>query len=253
VLLERRDGIATVTLNRPEVLNALNTETWTALHEVATELTADDETAAVVLTGTGRAFCAGNDINMVQRRRAPETPDGFSQATAAADSQLQIETSHLLEELPQPLIAAVNGYCFTAGLEIILVCDIVLAAESAKIGDTHAKWGLVPTLGGPLRLSRRVGLSQAKEMIFTCRQYSAAQCEAMGLVDHTVPDAELMPEALSLAREIAGHSRESIVKQKRMMTAGWHHGLADSLRVIEQFHPGVAADSAARLATFKRS
>ena len=147
------------------------------------EIAADDDTAVVILTGAGRAFCAGNDIKQM-RETGPDN--------RRADILHEIDTASTIEHLPQPVIAAVNGYCFTAGLEILLVCDIVLAAESAKIGDTHAQWGLVPGNGGPQRLSRRIGLAQAKEMLFSSRHYSAAECVALGLVNRVSPDDRLM-------------------------------------------------------------
>ena len=243
VLLERSGGIATVTLNRPEALNALSVPMWHRLEEIVRELAADDETAVVILTGAGRAFCAGNDIKAIR---------SGDPGSRRADLLQEVETANAIEHLPQPVIAAVNGYCFTAGLEILLVCDMVLAAESAKIRDTHAKWGLVPGIGGPQRLSRRVGLAQAKEMLFTSRFYSAAECAAIGLVNRVTPDEALMSEARTLAAEIAANSRESIVKQKRMMTAAWHYGLSAGIRMVEAEPPGVASDAAERLASFKR-
>ena len=243
VLLERRERIATVTLNRPEALNAMSAPMWQELHAIMQEIAADDDTAVVILTGAGRAFCAGNDIKQM-RETGPDN--------RRADILHEIDTASTIEHLPQPVIAAVNGYCFTAGLEILLVCDIVLAAESAKIGDTHAQWGLVPGNGGPQRLSRRIGLAQAKEMLFSSRHYSAAECAALGLVNRVSPDDRLMADTRALATQIAANSRDSIAAQKRMITATAHYGLSAGIRMMEASPPAPTSDAEQRLASFKR-
>jgi len=238
VLLDRHDGIATVTLNRPDALNALNVAVWLELQRIVAELHEDDATNVVILAGAGRSFSAGNDIKTMRDPHPGVSP------------RIQLDVIEAIEALPQPVIAAVHGYCLTGALELLLACDLVIAAESARIGDTHAKWGLVPTWGGNLRLPRRIGLAQAKEMVYTCRFYTAAECERLGLVNRVVADDDLREAARALAAEIAQNSRESIAKQKRIINTGWSHGLADGLQWVERFHPGSAADMAERLATF---
>lgn len=238
ILLDKREGVATITLNRPQSLNALSVPLWMELQRVVAELHNDDAVSVVILTGAGRSFSAGNDI-----RTMGNPPAGVS-------LRIQLEVIDALEALPQPVIAAVHGYCLTGALELLLACDLVLAAESARIGDTHAKFGLVPTWGGNMRLPRRVGLAQAKEMVYTCRFYSAEECRAFGLVNQVVPDDELLEAARSLARDIQANSRESIAKQKKIINSGWSHSLADGLEWIERFHPGSAADMAERLGQF---
>ena len=238
VRCEAQDGIATVTLNRPEALNSLNVGLWVELQQIVAGLAAAADIHVVILTGAGRCFSAGNDIKTMR-----DPHPGISE-------RIQLEVIEAIEALPQPVIAAVHGFCLTGALELILACDLVIAGEGARIGDTHAKWGLVPTWGGNLRLPRRVGIAQAKEMVYTCRFYSAAECERMGLVSRVVPDEDLPAAARALAAEIAVNSRESIAKQKRVINEGWHHSLAEGLRWVERFHPGAAADMAERLATF---
>ena len=240
VTLERSGGVATITLNRPEVLNSLTHEMWVTLTEIIEEMANDEDTGAVILTGTGRAFSAGRDINEVQQR-GDMTRD------------VMIEVVNGLTRLPQPTIAAINGYCFTGALELALACDILMAAESAKIGDTHAKFGMVPSLGGPQRLTARVGAAAAKELLFSSRHYSAAECAAIGLVNHWSPDDALMDDARALALSMSGNSRHSIAEQKKMVDASTEHGLASGLQLIEMFPPQSAPDMAERLATFKKT
>ena len=238
VLCHTSEGIATVTLNRPEALNALSLELWLDLQTVVRDLAADPAVNVVILAGAGRTFSAGNDIKTMRQPRAGVSP------------RIQVDVIEAIEALPQPVIAAIHGYCLTGALELVLACDLIIATQSAQIGDTHAKWGLVPTWGGNLRLPRRVGLAQAKEMVYTCRFYSAEECRQMGLVNRVVPNDALLDSARALAREIAQNSRESLAKQKRIINTGWHQTLGDGLYWLERFHPGAAADMAERLAGF---
>jgi enoyl-CoA hydratase/carnithine racemase len=240
VLCEIEDGVATVTLNRPQALNALNVPVWVELQRIVADLGKADDVHVVIITGAGRCFSAGNDIKSM---RDP---------TPGISARIQLEVIDAIEALPQPVIAAVHGFCLTGALELILACDLVLAAETSRIGDTHAKWGLVPTWGGNMRLPRRVGISQAKEMVYTCRFYSGAESQQIGLVNQVVPDDELLESARALAVEIKENSRESIAKQKRIINTGWEHSLADGLQWVERFHPGSAADMAERLSAFAK-
>jgi enoyl-CoA hydratase len=238
VLCDVNDGIATVTLNRPDALNALSVPVWVELQRIVAELSKADDVHVVILTGAGRCFSAGNDIKTMR-----DPSPGVS-------ARIQLEVIDAVEALPQPVIAAVHGFCLTGALELLLACDLVIAAETARIGDTHAKFGLVPTWGGNMRLPRRVGLAQAKEMVYTCRFYSGEESRQIGLVNRVVADDELIDSAQALAREISENSRESIATQKRIINSGWEHSLADGLRWVERFHPGSAADMAERLAGF---
>lgn len=238
-LLTRAEGVATVTLNRPESLNAFVRDSWLRLDEILEELAADEETTVVVLTGAGRAFSAGLDIKAIR--------DG-----SQANHTEMLRVVNALAGLPQATIGAINGYCFTGALEVALACDVLLAAESAKIGDTHAKFGMVPSLGGPQRLSARMGVGAAKEMLFSSRHYGAAECAALGLVNRVYPDATFMDEVRALALEMASNSRYSIATQKRMVATAAEHGLAAGLQVIDDFQPASAPDMAERLAGFKK-
>ena len=162
-LVERtdRDGLAVLTLNRPEVLNALSPNLFVELRaHVDTLATQTEEIGCVILCGKGRSFSAGNDLKAIQ---AGETPPS---------RHYQAETLDAIENLPQPVIAAVQGHCYTGSLELALACDLMVAADDARFADTHGKWGMSPTWGMSQRLPRRVGLVAAKELMFSGRVVS---------------------------------------------------------------------------------
>lgn len=188
---ENADGVVTLTINRPSSMNSLSEDVFQRLLDICQALNQKDATAKVViLTGAGdKAFSAGNDVR-------------GGRFTSRGDPHLQVDTIEALDRLPQPLICAINGLCFTGALELIMAADIVLAGkERASFCDTHSKLGLVPTWGLSVRLPRRVGLSHAKLISFTGRRFSASEALRMGLVDFVVEDANLMAEARSLARD----------------------------------------------------
>ena len=194
VLRHDDGGVATLTLNRPEKLNALNPAMFVALRRHVEALAADDGIGCVVLTGAGRAFSAGHDLGAIAAREP------------APSRHYEPETIDLLEELPKPTIAKIRGYCFTGGLELALACDLLVAAGSAQLGDTHGQWGLVPAWGMSVRLPERVGRARAKELMFTSRRISAATAAEIGLVDRCVPDDELDASVAALAAEIIANS-----------------------------------------------
>ncbi|MBD3647134.1 MAG: enoyl-CoA hydratase/isomerase family protein, partial [Pseudomonadales bacterium] len=152
VLRDDRDGIATLTLNRPESLNALSPNLFIQLRDhIETIASQPDDIGCVILCGKGRSFSAGNDLKAIQAGERAPTP------------HFQAETLELIENLPQPVIAAVQGHCYTGALEVVLACDLLIAAESARFADTHGKWGMTPTWGMSQRLPRRVGPLKARE------------------------------------------------------------------------------------------
>ncbi len=197
------DGLATLTLNRPDKLNALDPAVFVQLRAHIDAIADDDGVGCVVLAGAGRSFCAGHDL------------DAIADHEPAPSRHFEPETIDALEALPQPTIARLHGHCFTGGLELALACDLLVAADSTKIGDTHGQWGLVPVWGMSVRLPERVGRSTAKELMFTSRRISGADAAAIGLVDHSVPDEELDATVERLATEILRNSRGTnrIVKQ----------------------------------------
>ena len=149
-------GVAVLTLNRPETLNALSPNLFNELRAHIDDIAAATDTVGcVILRGEGRSFSAGNDLKAIQAGEKPPSP------------HFQAETLDAIERLPQPVIAAVQGHCYTGALELAIACDLLVAADTAKFSDTHGKWGMSPTWGMSQRLPRRVGLLAAKEMMFS--------------------------------------------------------------------------------------
>lgn len=238
VLREDIGGVATLTLNRPDKRNALNMALWAELDaEVDAIAAAGDALGAVILRANGPSFCAGNDL----KERGLETPRLHYQASIVTK----------LAELPQPLIVAVQGGCFTGGLELALAGDIIVAGEGATFADTHGKFGLVPIWGMSQRLPRRVGAWKAREISFTGLPVSGAEAARIGLANHCVPDAELDATARRLADAIAAQSRHSVFAYKRLyreqadlpLDAGLAHEVFNSA--------GMAPDMAERVAGVK--
>lgn len=203
VLRSDADGIATLTLNRPDKLNALNPAVFVAFRNHVDAIATDASVRCVVVTGAGRSFCAGHDLAAI------------STGERAPSKHFEPETVDALEQLPQPTIAKIRGHCFTGGLEFALACDLLVATESAQLGDTHGQWGLVPVWGMSTRLPERVGRSTAKELMFTSRRISGAEAAGLGLVDHAVADDAIDAYVNGLAVEIVANSAGTnrIVKQ----------------------------------------
>lgn len=175
----REDGLATLTLNRPEKLNAMSAPSFVELRAHVDAIAVDSSVGCVVLEGAGRSFCAGHDL------------DSISEGEHPPSKHFTPETIDALESLPQPVIGKLHGHCFTGGLELALACDILIAASDTKLGDTHGQWGLVPIWGMSVRLPERVGLSRAKDLMFTSRRFDGDEAAAMGLVDRSVPADQL--------------------------------------------------------------
>ena len=203
VRLDIEDTIATVLLNRPESLNAFNQEVFSGVQKAAQAVKENPDVRAVIITGAGdRAFSAGLDLKMVASGSGPTGMfSGYRQGYDSLYALKMIFT--LYEELAVPVIAAINGYCLGAAMELILCCDMRLACDTAVFGLPEIQLGVIPDLGSTQRLPRIVGLGIAKELIFTGRRISAAEALRVGLVDHVYPKDQLMAEAKKLAEEIA--------------------------------------------------
>jgi enoyl-CoA hydratase len=194
----RDGGVAIVTVNRPEAMNALDVEHAEALRDHLEDLAADPEARVVLLTGSGdKAFVAGADIKYMQSLGVLE---------ARRWGELGQDCANLLETIPKPTIAAINGYAFGGGCELALACDIRLASAMAKLGQPEVNLGIIPGWGGSQRLPRIVGLGFAKEIVFTGRAVSAKEAHEWGLVNQIYEPGELMGEALKLAHELARKS-----------------------------------------------
>jgi enoyl-CoA hydratase/carnithine racemase len=236
---EDRDGLAVLTLNRPEVLNALSPTLFVELRaHVEALAAATTEVGCVILAARGRSFSAGNDLKAIQ---AGET---------APSRHFQAETLDALENLPQPVIAAVQGHCYTGALELALACDLIVVAEDAKLADTHGRWGMSPTWGMSQRLPRRVGLTAAKEMMFSGRVVSGGEAVAMGLALRAVPAERLAAEAEALARTFLESSWFTLRADKMLVNRGLDHTLRDGLTFEREHSPGRGPDLEERLKRF---
>jgi enoyl-CoA hydratase/carnithine racemase len=229
------DHVATLTLNRPDKLNALNPTVFGELRAHLDAIAADDSVRCVVLTGAGRAFCAGHDLDAIASREPAPSP------------HFEPETVDALEQLPQPTIARIHGHCYTGGLELALACDLLIADESAKLGDTHGQWGLVPIWGMSVRLPERVGRSAAKEMMFTSRRISGARAAEIGLVDRCVPDDQLDETVATLAAEIVANSAGTNRIVKRLLDDRAQTGRHEALLRERELPHGRPDDMAERM------
>lgn len=204
VLLEINDKIATVTLNRPQARNAFNGGILKGLYEAANHILAEPSVHVVILTGSGdQSFCAGIDLKMIAA--GEDLADDLKRHDRFGHIQIYRDCFTAYEKLPVPVIAAINGFCFGAGLELALGCDIRLADESALFSIPEVQLGIIPDGGGTQRLPKIVGVGKAKELIYTGRKIDAREALRIGLVEHVYPKAMLMEEAMKMAQEIANN------------------------------------------------
>jgi 2-(1,2-epoxy-1,2-dihydrophenyl)acetyl-CoA isomerase len=220
----KADGVATLTLNRPERLNALSAPIMDGLLEALPRLAADPAIGAVVLTGAGRAFCAGGDV-----KRMAEEPDARASADAVANLRARMEISRLLHEIPKVTIAMVNGPAAGAGLAMALACDLRFAAESARFVTAFAKVGFSGDFGGSYFLSKLVGTGKARELYFTAEPLDSAQALALGIVNRVTPDAELSVATMEFAKALARGPRLALAAMKQNFNAAESGTLAQLL------------------------
>lgn len=224
------DRIATLTLNRPDRLNALSTPILDGLLEALPRLGADAEIAVVVLTGAGRGFCAGGDVKSMA--------EGSSQLgveDAVERLRGRMEVSRLLHEIPKPTIAMVNGPAAGAGLAMALACDLRIASESARFITAFAKVGFSGDFGGSYFLSKLVGTGKARELYFTGDPLDSRQALALGVVNAVVPDLELLNATMALARRLAGGPNIALGLMKQNFNAA-ENGTLSELLDLEALH-----------------
>jgi enoyl-CoA hydratase len=219
VLVTREGGITTVTLNRPEALNALSAGLRSRICEVFTELRDDAATEVVILTGAGRAFTVGLDLKEL---------GGEVSAVQSISSQ---DLSKAVTGLRQPIIGAINGFAITGGFELALMCDFLIASSEARFADTHARVGVVPGWGLSQRLPRLIGVNRAKELSLTGNYLDAQTACAWGLVNRVVEPDALLPTCRQLAADILTTDPATRNEIKRIMDAGWHSTLEEGLAV----------------------
>jgi enoyl-CoA hydratase/carnithine racemase len=244
VLSSRAGAVTTLTLNRPKVLNAITPEMLELLGDNLTTAAEDPEVRVVVLTGEGRAFSAGVDLTAIAKRGTEEGAVSRDLNTPAR------RVTGLLSTMPKVTIAKVNGPCFTGALELALACDLMVVVEDAKMGDTHAKWGLRPTWGMSQRLVKVVGPARARELSFTARTFSGAEAAAWGMALRAVPGSELDEAVDTLAATIADNSPGSIAAYKDLFNQSLERNLSDGLQ-YEYSTDYQITDSAERVASFK--
>lgn len=216
LLVEKHDGVATLTLNRPGQMNALSLELRRALQEAFTDVKADSEVGVVILTGAGKAFCAGLDLKEMgsgHRDSGPQPPDPAS----------------LIRDVGKPVIGAINGIAITGGFEISLSCDLLVVTPEASFADTHARVGLIAGWGLGARLSRAIGLARAKELSLTGNFLSAEKAYEWGLVNRIVEPDELLPTCHQLAQDMLSCVPEVMRAYKRQIDHAYDLSLGDAM------------------------
>jgi len=223
LLIDKRAGVATLTLNRPQAMNALSRELRTAIVEAFAALRDDPDVGVVILTGAGRAFCAGLDLKELGGETG--TPSDTEAAVTGADV---VQALHACD---RPIIGAINGFAITGGFELALACDVLIASTAARFADTHARVGIVPGWGLSQKLSRTIGIYRAKELSLTGNYLPAEQAEAWGLVNRVVAPAELLPACHALAQDMLSCVPDVMRTYKRVIDAGYAQSFADGMRV----------------------
>ncbi|MFD5764757.1 enoyl-CoA hydratase [Streptomyces sp. NPDC127049] len=230
ILLERKGRVALLTLNRPEALNALNLRLMTEVVAATEELDRDPEVGCIVITGSARAFAAGADIKEMRPRSYMDMylSDWFT----AWDRVGQLRT---------PTVAAVAGYALGGGCELAMLCDVLLAADTAKFGQPEIKLGVIPGIGGSQRLTRAVGKAKAMELCLTGRTMDAEEAERAGLVSRIVPAADLLAEALAVATTIADMSKPVAMMAKEAVNRSFETTLTEGVRFERRLFHAVFA------------
>ncbi len=217
VTLEQKGSVGILTIDRPEALNALNSAVLAELDAAITAVEQNDGIRAVILTGAGRSFVAGADIAEMKEF---SSIDGKQFGVRGSGIFLR------LENLPKPVIAAVNGFALGGGCELAMACDIRIASEKAKFGQPEVGLGITPGFGGTQRLPRIVGISKAMELILTAKTIGAAEALEIGLVSQVVPPEELMDKAMELANAICANAPIAVAESKRCIRMGMQTDIA---------------------------
>ncbi len=221
LLVEKANGIATITLNRPQAMNALSRELSVTLCKAVDTLEADDSVKVLILTGAGKAFCAGLDLK-----------------EAGQDSSVLGMVDHspmrTFDRLSKPLIGAINGFAITGGFELALACDLLIASTNARFADTHARVGIVPGWGLSQKLSRVIGIYRAKELSLTGNFLSADQAEAWGLVNRVVAPEELLPTCQKLAEDMLSVTPGFLPIYKKLIDDGYAKSFGKAIKMEDR-------------------
>lgn len=219
ILQQIQGRVAILTLNRPKALNALNDELMNELGQALLTLDADDDIGAIIITGSEKAFAAGADIAAMAN---------WSHMDVFKSEYITRNWETMLR-IRKPIIAAVSGYALGGGCELAMMCDFIIAADTAKFGQPEIKLGILPGAGGSQRLPRAVGKSKAMDMVLTGRMMDSAEAERSGLVSRVVPADKLMQEAIDVATAIASMSLPSVMMAKEAVNRAWESPLSEGL------------------------
>ncbi len=232
ILVSQTDRVGTITLNRPEALNALNSQVMAEVTAAAAEFDADAGIGAIIITGSAKAFAAGADI---KEMAALSFSDVFGSDFFAAWGKLA--------DVRTPLIAAVAGHALGGGCELAMMCDVLIAADTAKFGQPEIKLGVLPGMGGSQRLTRAVGKAKAMDMILTGRTIDAAEADRIGLVSRVVPAEDLLAQASAVATTISQMSRSASRMAKESVNRAFESSLTEGLLYERRlFHSAFATD-----------
>ena len=230
IKIEINDGIAILTLNRPEVRNALDYVTWDEIRAGMRELRFNDDAHVIILTGAGgKAFASGADIKALNARTVSE--------------QMNSEVNDILYEITMPVIAAVDGYALGGGCELAMACDIRIATKKSKFGQPEVNLGIIPGGGGTQRLQRLVGIGKAKELIFTGDIISAEEAERIGLIEKVVEDGAVLEAAIEMAKKIKAKGPVAVTLAKQAINVGANTDLYSGL-CFERYSQAIAFSTA---------
>jgi len=237
IIFQIDNGIATITFNRPEVLNALNEASLKEFSHALDKIASDKDIGSLILTGAGeKSFVAGADITEFLK---------FNVLKAKIFSEMGHSLVNKLQELPIPVIAAVNGFALGGGCEVVIACDFIYASENAMFGLPEINLGIIPGFGGTQRLPRLIGKNRAKEMIFTGKMIPAAEAQAMGLVNKVCAQNQLMDEVMEVAKTIVSKGKVSLRAAKQAINSGMDVDLKTGCRIeIDAFAMCLASPDA---------
>ena len=241
ILVETKGTVGWITLNRPEALNALNIDVMNEVVSAANAFDADDSVGCIVLTGSAKAFAAGADIKQMQSMTYVDAYAG----------ELFGEWDHLAD-VSTPIVAAVSGYALGGGCELAMMCDLIVATESAKFGQPEITLGVIPGMGGSQRLTRAVGKAKAMDLCLTGRMMDADEAERSGLVARVVPDDDLLAEATKIGEKIASMSQVAAKAAKEAVNQAYESTLAEGVHFERRLFYGMFAteDKAEGMAAF---
>ena len=224
LLVEKTGEIAVVTLNRPTAMNALSRELRSAIAKTVDELEADPGVRVMILTGSGKAFCAGLDLKELGQKGLSNPNDTITQGDPVRS----------LGKFSGPIIGAINGVAITGGFELALACDVLIASSNARFADTHARVGVMPGWGLSQKLSRAIGISRAKELSLTGNFLSAEQANEWGLVNRVVAPEDLLPQAKALANDMLSVIPEMLVNYKGVIDEGFAQSFGDGMQTEQR-------------------